>query len=362
MSVQVSFKKQMSFGILLLLCLLSAIEITARVYEFFYPYCGIIDKDAMNNIDWYTIRWICIDTNLIEFEWPDIQRYVPDQHLHTIDLNSHGFRNNEFSIEKTDNIYRIFVVGGSSTFGYGASSNEETIPGKLSNMFKNKNVEIINAGIGGATSFEEKYLIKNDILQMNPNLIIIFDGGNDVRYEQLESKNYSANQEKNPWKFKNYKFYRTPFVIWENFLRFSEKDTESIIYDPDKSIDNTISSNWEKNMREICNLGIKNDFKVIIFIQPLLGTDKILSEDESKMFYGEKEKLNQNLIQLENLVKTSQNLKSDCFAIHDLRSVFKNISEPVFFDDIHLNDFGNQMVAERIYKEIFSMVEKDMDI
>ena len=358
MSIQISYKKQFVLGVLFLLCIIGTLEVASRIYEFFNPYCSIIDKDAMNQIDWYTVRWICIDTNLLDFEWPDIQRYVPDQHLNTININSHGFRSDEFTREKLDNDYRIFVVGGSSTFGYGASSNEKTIPGQLDKIFKNKNVEIINAGIGGATSFEEKYLIENDILQLDPDMIIIFDGGNDVRYEQVGLKNYSDVQIKNPYKFKNYKFYRTPFVIWETFLRFNHDGVKSV--EINESMNNKISTNWGNNMRDICKIGIENNIRIAIFIQPLLGSEKPLSEDESKMFNDDKKELSRNIKRLNNLIELSHNLKSDCPEVYDLTNIFKNTSESIFFDDIHLNEKGNYMIAEKIYEKILPIILKDI--
>ena len=79
----------------------------------------------------------------------------PDQYFSTININSHGFRGSEFNLEKPDDVYRIFVVGGSSIFGSGATSDEKTIPGFLQNEFNeiklSKRIQVINAGIGSAT-------------------------------------------------------------------------------------------------------------------------------------------------------------------------------------------------------------------
>ncbi len=41
MSVQVSYKKQFIFAIILLFSFLIIIEIGARMYDYFEPYCGI---------------------------------------------------------------------------------------------------------------------------------------------------------------------------------------------------------------------------------------------------------------------------------------------------------------------------------
>ena len=66
-------------------------------------------------------------------------------------FNSHGFRGAEFSEIKPPNSYRIFMVGGSTMFGSGESSDDTTIPGILQKIFDSDNsitqkIEVINAG------------------------------------------------------------------------------------------------------------------------------------------------------------------------------------------------------------------------
>ena len=77
-------------------------------------------------------------------------------------------------------IYRIFVVGGSTIFGSGVTTDEKTIPGFLQQEFdkSGKNVEVINVGIGAAWSFSEKFLIENYIQNYEPDLVVVYDGAN----------------------------------------------------------------------------------------------------------------------------------------------------------------------------------------
>ena len=68
-------------------------------------------------------------------------------------LNSLGFRGTEFSEIKPSDTYRIFMVGGSTMFGSGESSDETTIPGILQKIFDSdssvQKIEVINAGMQG---------------------------------------------------------------------------------------------------------------------------------------------------------------------------------------------------------------------
>ena len=76
--------------------------------------------------------------------------YEPKDH----EINSLGFRGAEFSKEKPLGTYRIFIVGGSTTFGTGVE-NHNTIPSLLQNFYSNgkfddiKQIEVINTGING---------------------------------------------------------------------------------------------------------------------------------------------------------------------------------------------------------------------
>ena len=114
------------------------------------------------------------------------------------DNNSYGFRGQDFSAIKPSNTYRIFLVGGSTMWGSGSYSYETTIPGIFQKIFDKQkletNVEVINAGFHGANSITELKLIKERLVDLQPDLIIIYDGWNDLRAE------YSAEIIHNNWK------------------------------------------------------------------------------------------------------------------------------------------------------------------
>ena len=101
---------------------------------------------------------------------------IPNQESQSITINSLGFRGGEFSVEKPNTVYRIFMLGGSTMFGYGATSDETTIPGYVQEFFQNNyegiDIQVINAGIQGADSFAELNLIETKLLNYSPNMII----------------------------------------------------------------------------------------------------------------------------------------------------------------------------------------------
>ena len=82
-----------------------------------------------------------------------------DHNDDTININSLGFRGNEFLKIKPDMTYRIFMLGGSPMFGYGASSDETTIPGYMQEFLNKTDFgfdrEVINSGMQAADSSKE---------------------------------------------------------------------------------------------------------------------------------------------------------------------------------------------------------------
>ena len=100
-------------------------------------------------------------------------------------INKFGFRGDDFSVETHDSSYRVFMLGGSTMFGHGATSDKTTIPGYLQEFFQDDygeyNIEIINSGIQGADSFDELNLIKTRLLDYSPDMMVIYDGWNDLR-------------------------------------------------------------------------------------------------------------------------------------------------------------------------------------
>jgi len=180
MSMQVSYKKQFLVFLLLVLVIMAVFEIILRVYDFFNPRCRTMNSEIYGDIDYFLKKQICDAwTNHIWYMDPvsNLASSEPNQHWPTLNINNHGFRGPEILKEKPENTFRIFVVGGSTTFAIRAYSDQDTMPGYLQENFnqlnRNQNVEVINAGIPRLTSSDELQLIKTKLVKFDPNLIII---------------------------------------------------------------------------------------------------------------------------------------------------------------------------------------------
>mgnify|MGYP003316994652 CR=1 FL=1 len=138
MSVQVSYKKQAVFGLMLLLVILSAVEIISRVALDQLDSCNqsLPMSGLYENLSTNDLKKICQDyKSIIQYPLP-LVHYEPDQKTDTVNINSHGFRGEEFEKEKiNDREYRIFVLGGSVLYGIYATSDNTTISGYLQEFY-----------------------------------------------------------------------------------------------------------------------------------------------------------------------------------------------------------------------------------
>jgi len=156
-----------------------------------YPNCGMIPaKESKNPLisnelipgheQIYDGAWICIPPTIVR-------------------INSHGFRDYEYSIEKSNNTFRIIVLGDSHTFGEGVELND-TYSKKLEKMLndrsKDVSYEVLNFGVGGYNMLEKVEFFKEKGLKFNPNLIIIqFNSDDIVNWTELSKLHEEVNRE-----------------------------------------------------------------------------------------------------------------------------------------------------------------------
>jgi len=103
-----------------------------------------------------------------------------------IEVNSLGFRGPEFFPKKPPGVYRIFVLGGSTSFGYPESirSTADTYPFRLQAELRSRlgsaAVEVINAGVIGYTLRTSLVNFATRLTWYEPDLIIVYHAVNDA--------------------------------------------------------------------------------------------------------------------------------------------------------------------------------------
>ena len=98
--------------------------------------------------------------------------------------NSLGFRGDEIARQKPDGVYRIVAVGGSTTYSMGVVLDyTQSYPHQMGEYLRSlgyDQVEVINAGVGGYSSYQSLLNIQFRVLPLQPDLIVLYQGYNDI--------------------------------------------------------------------------------------------------------------------------------------------------------------------------------------
>lgn len=309
-----------------------------------------------------------------------------DEFNASVEINSKGYRDYEFDVEKKIDEYRILFLGDSFTFGW-AVELEETYHKQLEKRL-NSNYEVISAGWVSGQSPDTAYLyLKKEGIELNPDMVIIgvyigndfddyktykhileFDENGDLesissdllyvdeenrlRMIEIDNRNFLK---KALYKINVFLTFKSHFyTLFKNSFRkplsffYSGKpsvDVSSQIYTDEirKDIDYNLDF-----FLKIKNLTDRNNISLVLVLIPY-----------EEQVYGKKIRDESNL--LKNWTKPSEfmkdfGLKNDILII-DLLPYFneyvKNNEEKLYFSgDGHWNRNGHRLAGKILYDEL----------
>lgn len=306
-------------------------------------------------------RQICSDLHQLrytDFAYPDRPRLLePGQHHETISIDMHGFRRaGQLESPKPEGTYRIFVLGGSTVFGSGVAG-DQTLPAHLESMFElSYDVEVINAGVNGATSFGEKYLALNLLPALEPDLVVIYDGNNDAR---ARLDNPGINHEAHVGMITGVAWHDPPpqdplRAAWhatkarELARELSRELQYRIGVLEQRPVDSTPAgikaAVWRERIESVCDHGARAGYQTAVFLQPIPGAGSMAAHERNNSRVGEA--LEAYAAQLGGL--------GSCAAAVDLRGALDG--RAVFTDHVHLNGPGNRIMAGHVHSHLSEIV------
>ncbi len=98
--------------------------------------------------------------------------------------NSVGYRGDEIERTKPAGVYRILCLGGSTTYETAIADYRLSFPDQMERILREEHgatqVEVINAGCGGWSSWESLIDLQFRGLSLDPDLVVVYCGTNDV--------------------------------------------------------------------------------------------------------------------------------------------------------------------------------------
>ncbi|HBP89272.1 MAG TPA: hypothetical protein DD706_16415 [Nitrospiraceae bacterium] len=109
-----------------------------------------------------------------------------------VTINSHGWRDKEYSLEKPEGVTRIMMLGDSVTFGWGAPPEGITshiLEDLLNHQPDGRTYEVLNTGIGNSnTAMQTAYFLHSGY-RFNPDLVILNYFINDAEPTPVRKEN-----------------------------------------------------------------------------------------------------------------------------------------------------------------------------
>lgn len=157
--------------IFLVLVILMLLEVGLRLFWRMSGLKGEIYQTSANKILRYELR-PNLKTTYESFE---------------VVINSDGFRDKEYPLQKGRGVYRIVMLGDSTAFGRFVGP-QENLPRRLEKALEKacpqKDFEVLNMGVEGYNSIQELELLKTKALKYNPDLVIVYYNFNDPDYPE----------------------------------------------------------------------------------------------------------------------------------------------------------------------------------
>lgn len=111
--------------------------------------------------------------------------------------NSIGFRGPEVEIPKPKGVYRIATIGGSTTYTIAVKDWHNDFARQLEKELQSKynydKIEVVNVGLGGWNSWESLINLEFKVLDLDPDLIVIYHGVNDVHARLVDPLYYKGD-------------------------------------------------------------------------------------------------------------------------------------------------------------------------
>lgn len=121
------------------------------------------------------------------------------------DHNTLGYRGAEIIQPKPDDTFRIVALGGSTTYGEFIDDPSATYPAQLQAHLQaalaTDAIEVINAGVPAYTTWESLVNLQFRVLDLEPDLIIIYHAVNDIGPRLTHPDVYnSLNAQRGYWR------------------------------------------------------------------------------------------------------------------------------------------------------------------
>jgi len=267
---------------------------------------------------------------------------------------------------------RIISLGGSSTFGF-YNRDPYTYPSILERLLVetlgNQTVEVINAGIPHANSDNLAAMLKEELLNYNPDVITIYSGYNDAGWVMDTSSLHTFLR----WMH----FHSATYVALKRLISATGGPELYSRYAKHRSNRDYVRrqvelqvNRFDRNIREIISYAQRNRIGIIFIKQPINMSKNQNIDSVTKLTYNERVTFVQRRLEEDSFVSGNEvTLLIHYALINTLWKVANEKNIPVvdnisivdqhseyLASYVHLTEDGNRALAEALHDAIIPLI------
>ena len=224
---------------------------------------------------------------------------------------------------------RLWMYGGSTMVGLG-QRDDHTIPSEFARYASSRGVtvDVTNRGVMGNLNWEESERAAWDLTSEPPDMVIFYDGFNDLWASQRSNLDRDSG-------------YLTD---WPSMWPRDEPrggGEAPLQLEPEELARSTVAK-YERGRLAVAALARDQGLPVAWFWQPDLYTKRPAPGEPRQNGSFEKEYRRLRLA-------AGAILPAD---VRDVSDVFDSIDAPIFYDEVHTNELGARLIAERMFDEL----------
>ena len=281
--------------------------------------------------------------------------------------NENGYRG-KYPVSPKDSFeFRIIMMGGSAVW-----EGDPSIPQLLEKTFyenEKTNARVYNFGVVGANSQMELATLTNEIISLQPDVIIFYDGANDITHPlQYDPRpGYPFNflvYENNPFLMRTYPAL-VLMVYKSNLIRMLARDYFakhiSKIDELRKQSGygsegwrNKIASVYINNINKASSIAGAFNARSFVFFQPMVYFKNTLSGNENNFIKDHAPENKHTVLVHKKIPDYIHQPGGSKFIFRDLSGLFENDPAEIFRDNVHTLQDAKEKIAMEIYTTLQS--------
>ena len=266
-----------------------------------------------------------------------------------------GFRGKRPCLHCPENLIRVVTMGGSSTYGVPMRSGNRTYSAELQRLLDERrpqeHYEVLNGGVAAFGIMQVISALREEILQYKPDIVSVCSWFNDTsfdpRWYRIPGLSDRDGYHKHRFlrKLENFPIYKQirqtkSFAFLRHYLvtgrqeALGRKDVRKKSRRPRMT-----PEEFQWGLEEVVRLGKEHDFMPVFVIEPLNRSGP----------FGRVIKANDYLQVMKRVAG-----EHGVLLVDTATPIHEQTDSWLFYDFIHPNVAGHQLVAESIYQALFT--------